>query len=65
MRVVIERNRCEGHGFCEQVAPAVYRLDDEGEVVVLSGDGPIPAELEDQALAGARSCPVAALTAIQ
>lgn len=60
MKVQINRNKCEGHGLCEQVAPAVYQLDDDGELVLLH-DGSVPTDLENQAQSGARSCPVAAL----
>lgn len=61
MRVEIDRNRCEGHGLCEQLGPLVYQLDEEGEVVLLH-DESIPIELQDEALSGARACPVAALS---
>lgn len=59
MRVEVDRDRCEGHGLCEQTAPAVYRLDDEGELELLLED--IPPDLRAVAEAGARVCPVAAL----
>lgn len=58
MRVEVNRDKCEGHGICEQVAPKVYQLDEDGELVVHED---VPAELETQAQSGARSCPVAAL----
>lgn len=58
-RVEVDRDRCEGHGLCEQTAPAIYRLDDEGELELLMQD--IPPELRAMAEAGARVCPVAAL----
>jgi ferredoxin len=60
MRVIADKDRCEGHGLCAQVAPEVFDLDDEGVVVVLTPDL-VPAELEKKAASGARSCPVAAL----
>ena len=59
VRVDIDRDRCEGHGLCEQTAPDIYRLDDEGELEFLVTD--IPPELRAKAEAGARVCPVAAL----
>ena len=61
MHVSVDRDKCEGHGLCEQLAPAVYRLDDEGELVLLH-EQELPAALEAQAQSGARACPVAALT---
>ena len=57
--VDVDRDRCEGHGLCEQTAPEVYRLDDDGELEVLVED--VPAALVPKAEAGARVCPVAAL----
>lgn len=60
MEIAINRPACEGHGLCEQTAPEIYELDDEGYVRlrVLS----ISPENEASAEAGARVCPVAALT---
>jgi len=59
MRFELDRLRCEGHGLCEEAAPDLLHLDDEGEVVI---DVP---ELGDDALERARAavrvCPVAAL----
>ncbi|WEH12970.1 ferredoxin [Streptomyces sp. VNUA24] len=55
----LDHDRCEGHGLCEQVAPEVYRLDDEGALELLVTE--VPPELLAKAEAGARTCPVAAL----
>lgn len=61
MRLVLDRPRCEGHGFCEEAAPTLMHLDDEGELVLDRE------EVEDgtpdavAAAAAARVCPVAAL----
>ena len=60
MRVHLDRARCEGHGVCEELAPEVYRLDDEGELEILTD--PVPPELAGKAQSGARLCPVAALS---
>jgi ferredoxin len=59
MRIELDRPRCEGHGLCEEAAPALMHLDDDGELVidVPEVDG---AELES-AKAAVRICPVAAL----
>lgn len=59
MRIELDRPRCEGHGLCEEAAPQLMHLDDEGELVIdspeVDGD-----DLED-ARAAVRICPVAAL----
>ncbi|WP_328902837.1 ferredoxin [Streptomyces sp. NBC_00441] len=59
MKIEINRAACEGHGLCEQTAPDVYALDEEGYAYVRVPE--IPAGLQPSAEAGARVCPVAAL----
>ncbi len=59
MRITIDRDRCEGYGFCEQAAPAVLRLNDDGEPQVVLD--PVPAGELPAAEAATRVCPVAAL----
>lgn len=59
MRIDLDRPRCEGHGLCEEAAPDLMHLDDDGDLVIDVG------ELGDDALERARAavrvCPVAAL----
>ena len=59
MRIVADRERCEGHGLCADVAPEVYELDDDAIVVLVHET--VPPALDRKAEAGARVCPVAAL----
>lgn len=59
MRIEVDQARCDGFGFCEQAAPEVFRLDDEGEAQVLAD--PVGADLQAKAEEAARACPVAAL----
>jgi ferredoxin len=59
MKIIADRERCEGHGLCADTAPEVYHLDDDAIVVLLHES--VPPELERKAEAGARVCPVAAL----
>jgi ferredoxin len=54
-----DRDKCEGHGLCADMAPEVYELDDDAYVVVRHEQ--VPAELERKAEAGAHVCPVAAI----
>jgi ferredoxin len=59
MRLSVDHVRCEGFGYCENEAPDLVHLDDEGDLVV-------DVELLDEAQAvgaqaAARVCPVAAL----
>lgn len=60
----VDRIRCEGHGLCEDAAPELMHLDDDGELVldvteVDSDDSRSAAA----AMAAVRICPVAALSA--
>jgi ferredoxin len=59
VKIVADRDRCEGHGLCVDTAPDVYDLDDDA--VVLLRYEVVPPALERRAEAGARVCPVAAL----
>ncbi|TAM72258.1 ferredoxin [Mycobacterium sp.] len=62
MRVVVDRDRCEGNAFCVNIAPEVFELDDD-EYSVVKID-PIPPEQEalvEQAIA---ACPRAAISRV-
>jgi ferredoxin len=59
MRLQFDRSRCEGFGFCEEVAPEVFETDDDGNLTILCAE--IPPELEEKVQAATRACPVAAL----
>lgn len=60
MRVVVDRDRCEGNAFCVRIAPAVFELDDDEYAVVIADPVPIEQEtLVEQAIA---DCPRAALS---
>jgi ferredoxin len=63
LRILLDEARCEGHGVCEEAAPQMYRLDDEGVPEILYD--PVPAEFEALAESGARLCPVAALRIVR
>lgn len=58
-RIILDRGRCEGHGLCEEAAPGLLHLDDEGEVVI--DQETLNAEDIAAANAAVRVCPVAAL----
>jgi ferredoxin len=59
LKITVDRARCEGYGFCEEKAPALLRLDSEGELEILSDE--VSEEEQDHARLAIRSCPVAAL----
>lgn len=58
-KILVDFDRCEGHGLCEQTAPEVFRLNDEGELHLTREEvGP---KDESSVAAAVRVCPVAAL----
>ena len=60
MRVVVDRDLCQGHGVCESEAPDVFEVGKDHQVVVLD-----PAAPEDQRAvvdAAVRFCPTHALS---
>lgn len=59
MKLHFDEPRCDGFGFCEEVAPEVFATDDDGNLRILLDD--IPPELEERVQAATRACPVAAL----
>ncbi|MFW3385147.1 UNVERIFIED_CONTAM: ferredoxin [Kocuria sp. CPCC 205274] len=58
MKITLDRPRCEGHGLCEEAAPQLMHLDDEGELIL---DVEVVDDELDAAKAAVRVCPVAAL----
>ncbi|MCB0923315.1 MAG: ferredoxin [Mycobacterium sp.] len=60
MRVVVDRDRCEGNAVCVGIAPHLFELD-EDDYVVVTGN-PIPAEAEALAEQAIAECPRAALS---
>ena len=60
MRVVVDRDRCEGNAICVKVAPEVFQLDDD-EYAMVTAD-PIPVEQETLAEHAIAECPRAALS---
>ncbi|MFZ4584406.1 MAG: ferredoxin [Acidimicrobiia bacterium] len=59
MKVIIDPDRCTGHGRCYATAPLVFEPDDRGHGVVVVD--PVPTDLEDAARTGAANCPEAAI----
>ena len=59
MKILLDRPRCEGHGLCEEAAPGLMHLDDDGELVLDHEE--VDGDLLDAANAAVRVCPVAAL----
>ncbi|SBS74073.1 Ferredoxin [uncultured Mycobacterium sp.] len=60
MRVVVDRERCEGNAFCVRIAPEVFTLD-EDEYATVTAD-PVPVGQEALAAQAIAECPRAALS---
>jgi ferredoxin len=59
MKVVVDRELCQGHGQCEHSAPEVFEVRDDGIAYVLRDpDGP---ELFEKTLDASRRCPADAI----
>jgi len=60
VRVLIDPERCQGHGRCYDLAPDLFGEDEDGYGVVL-GDGRVPPDREDDARLAEANCPEAAV----
>jgi ferredoxin len=60
MRVLIDHDRCQGHGRCYDLAPDLFGEDEDGYGVVL-GDGRVPPGREEDARLAEANCPEAAV----
>jgi ferredoxin len=59
MRIVVDRDLCQGHGTCCAEAPDVFALDADGQVRVMQDE---PGEaLHDAIRKAVKYCPTAAL----
>ncbi|WP_134431236.1 ferredoxin [Mycobacterium ulcerans] len=60
MRVIVDRDRCEGNAVCLGIAPDIFDLDDDDDYAVVKTD-PIPPDQEALAEQAIAECPRAAL----
>lgn len=59
MKVIVDRDLCQGHGVCESEAPAVFSVSKKNVVEVL--DESPSEELRPQVEAAVKFCPTHAL----
>jgi len=69
MKVWIDQDLCTGDGLCEEIAPSVFTLLDDGLAYVKDGDkvlhnpggaeaiGPVPDGMEEATIESAEECP--------
>jgi ferredoxin len=60
MRPVVNLDRCEGNAYCVNIAPDVFRLDDDDYAVVTAD--PVTVEQEALVERAIAECPRAALS---
>jgi len=63
MRVAVNVDRCEGHGMCEAMAPDIFELDDDGQLINHYEGRDLEGEVAAAARRAVDACPVAALQA--
>jgi ferredoxin len=59
MRIVLDRAKCTGIGICEALAPTVFEVDDDGELILLSCE--VPEGAQDEVIQAVEGCPTLAL----
>lgn len=59
MKITVDRSKCTGLGICESLAPDVFEIDDENNLVLLTET--ITAELLEGVEEAIRGCPTEAL----
>jgi sterol 14-demethylase len=60
VRIVVDRDLCQGHGACEGEAPEVFSVSKKGKLTILL---PEPtAQLEDAVRQAVKYCPTHALS---
>ncbi|OBG64635.1 MULTISPECIES: ferredoxin [unclassified Mycobacterium] len=62
-RILIDADRCTGHGRCYTLAPDVFDADEVGHSVVLVPD--VSGDLEAQAVTAEQNCPEGAITLVR
>lgn len=61
MRIVLDSEKCQGHGRCYGLAPSLFDTDEEG-YAVLKVTGEVPDDQLDDAHVAADNCPEYAIT---
>jgi ferredoxin len=64
MRLLIDHDRCQGHGRCYDLAPDLFGEDEDGYGVVL-GEGRVPPGREEDARLAEANCPESAVELVE
>jgi ferredoxin len=60
MRVMIDPDKCQGHGRCCLMVPEVFDMDEEGNGIIVQPE--VPGTLEQDVRRAVSSCPERAIT---
>ncbi len=60
MRIVVDYDLCQSNAVCQDLAPQVFEVRDDGNLYLLTEEP--PAELWPQVELAVRSCPTGALS---
>ena len=63
MRVIVDEDRCAGHGMCLTLCPQVFELNDDGWAVAEASE--IPADLKGPVKDAIANCPEHAIVEIE
>lgn len=64
LRVRVDPDKCQGHNRCKALAPELFELDGFGNAHA-TGDGGVPAHLEEKAYLAKSNCPEFAIEIIE
>jgi ferredoxin len=64
VKVIVDPEVCTGHGRCWTNAPDVYTLDANGYNAVMGVPIDVPADQEEAARLGVRTCPERAISVV-
>jgi ferredoxin len=62
VRLVLDVDRCQGHGRCYDLAPDLVGPDDDGHAVLLDASRALPPDHETTARRAVANCPERALS---
>jgi ferredoxin len=62
MEILVDRDLCEANAVCCGLAPAVFELNDDEDLVILTQDPPV--ELMDRVTTAVTRCPKNALSIV-
>jgi ferredoxin len=57
VKIVIDTERCTGHGRCYSLVPELFDSDEQGHSVLLAPGAEIPPDLQRKAQVAVDNCP--------